>query len=298
MTDENSKIPRRPALGRGLAALIPQAQSPGPSSQGLLQLAIERVSPDQTQPRRHFDDGALDELAASIRERGVLQPILVRRSGSAYQIVAGERRWRAAQRAGLHEVPALVKDLGDQAAFEVALIENVQRQDLDPLEEAMAYQRLTEEHGLTQEEVAKRVGKDRSTVANSMRLLRLPPSVRAAIGEGALSMGHARALLAIEDAAKLERVAREAIAERLSVREVERRARQEKARAIGAPAPAPAGFKAIERGLERALGTRVKIASDGTTGQIVVHFSSVDEFERLRALLEQKGPRPTEAGRA
>lgn len=296
MSEPESKLPRRPALGRGLAALIPQAPPAAGGQAAVLQLAIERIEPEPGQPRHRFDEAALDELAASIKERGILQPILVRRSGASYRIVAGERRWRAAQRAGLHEVPALVKELGDQSAFEVALIENLQRQDLDPLEEALAYQRLVDEHGLSQEDVARRVGKDRSTVANSLRLLKLPAPIRDALAAGALSMGHARALLAIEDEARMQRVARETTERRLSVREVERLAREEKGRRSGAPVAEPSpSLRATERGLERALGTRVRIAATGTSGQIVVYFASEAEFERLRALLEQKATRSAEA---
>lgn len=289
-TDSEDKL-RRPALGRGLAALIPQAGN-APVGAGVLQLPIERVQPERGQPRRRFDQARLEELAASIRERGVLQPILVRRAGTDYRIIAGERRWRAAQKAGLHQVPALVKEMGDQAAFEVALIENLQREDLDPLEEAEAYRRLCEEHGLTQEEAADRVGKDRSTVANAMRLLKLPEEVRAAVGEGRLEMGHARALLAIKDEARLLRIARLAVERALSVREVERLAREEKGGDRERPGREEgSAVRREEEALTRALGTRVRIHARQGKGRIEVAFSSHEEYARLSELLLRRAGR-------
>jgi ParB family chromosome partitioning protein len=264
---------RRPALGRGLAALI-------------------RLQPERNQPRKRFDASAIEELAASIRERGILQPILVRRAGTEYRIIAGERRWRAAQKAGLHQIPALVKDLGDEAAFEVALIENLQRQDLDPLEEAEAYRRLCEEHGLTQEEAAKRVGKDRSSVANAMRLLRLPQEIRAAIAAGELDMGHARALLAVRDEARLLKLGRLVIERGLSVREVERLARGDRSVA-GKPSksePSPT-LRREEESLMRALGARVHILERKGKGTIQIDFSNHQEYARLSELLLHKAGR-------
>lgn len=287
MTDK--EIPRRPALGRGLAALIPQA--PAAAATGLLRLAIERIRPEPRQPRRRFDPTALEELAASIREQGVLSPILVRRHGAEYRIVAGERRWRAAQKAGLQEIPAVVKELGDEAAFEVALIENLQREDLDPLEEAEAYRRLTEEHGLTQEEAARRVGKDRSTVANALRLLRLPAEVRSAVAQGELSMGHARALLAVPDEARLAALAKQIVARGLSVRETERLAAKEKQGPKGAKEPART-FADQEARLQRLLGARARLQSDGRKGRIEIPFGTLDEYERLVELFERGAARP------
>ena len=200
--------PRRPALGRGLAALIPSA--PIPAREGVLLLDLDRVAPDPDQPRHYFEPTALDELAQSIREQGILQPVLVRRSQAGFVLVAGERRWRAAQRAGLQQIPALVKDLSAAEAFTVALVENLQRQDLTPLEEAEGYRRLLEDHGMTQEDLAKRLGRDRSTIANTMRLLKLPgEEVRAEVATGRLSMGHARALLGAETPEAMIQLARE-----------------------------------------------------------------------------------------
>jgi len=211
------KAMKRPALGRGLSALIPGG-SPG-ERKGVIMLGIEQIQPDRGQPRRYFDETHILELSESIRAKGVLQPLLVRRDGEGYAIVAGERRWRAAQRAGLREVPCIVRDVSEPEAFELALIENIQREDLNAIEEAEAYQRLIEYHGLTQEELAQRVGKDRSTISNALRLLRLPEPIKLAMSSGALSMGHARALLALGDEADLRRAAEKVMNEALSVRE-------------------------------------------------------------------------------
>src|SRR5438105_4100397 len=214
-----SKALKRPALGRGLGALIPGG-SPA-ERKGILHLGIEEIRPQRNQPRRHFDQAHIEELAESIRSKGVLLPLIVRRIAEGYALVAGERRWRAAQKAGLREVPVMVREVSEKEAFELALIENIQREDLNPVEEAEAYKRLIEEHGLTQEELAARVGKERSTVANALRLLRLPEAIKQAIVAGQLSMGHARALLAISDESDLRRAAEKTIAENLSVRAVE-----------------------------------------------------------------------------
>ncbi|HUB05611.1 MAG TPA: ParB/RepB/Spo0J family partition protein [Myxococcales bacterium] len=278
---------RRPALGRGLAALIPEA---APAGAPTTQLPIERIQPERTQPRKRFDGPALEELAASIRERGILQPILVRRHGSDFRIIAGERRWRAAQKAGLQQVPAIIRDLGDRDAFEVALIENLQREDLDPLEEAEAFRQLVEGHGLTQEEAAARVGKDRSTVANAMRLLRLPPEVREALARGDIEMGHARALLAVREEPRLLKLSRMVVRRRLSVREVERLTREErdgKDRAREKETPS-ASTRREEDAMTRALGARVRIHARQGRGRIEVAFSSHEEFARLSDLLLRK----------
>ncbi|HYV67475.1 MAG TPA: ParB/RepB/Spo0J family partition protein, partial [Myxococcales bacterium] len=214
------KATKRPALGRGLSALIPGGAAPERKG-GVVMLGIEEIEPDRGQPRRYFDEAHILELAESIRSKGVLQPLLVRRQGERYALVAGERRWRAAQRAGLRELPCILRDVTEPEAFELALIENIQREDLNAIEEAEAYQRLIEYHGLTQEELAQRVGKDRSTVANALRLLRLPEPIKLAMSSGALSMGHARALLALSDETDLRRAAEKVMNEALSVREVE-----------------------------------------------------------------------------
>ncbi len=286
--ETDNKGLRRPALGRGLAALIPQAAALPGGVGGVLQIPIERVQPERGQPRKRFNGGALEELAASIRERGVLQPILVRRHGSDFRIIAGERRWRAAQKAGLQQVPAIVRELGDQESFEVALIENLQREDLDPLEEAEAFRQLCEGHGLTQEEAAARVGKDRSTVANAMRLLKLPSEVREALAKGDLEMGHARALLGVREESRLVKLSRLAIERKLSVREVERLARQERAQKPAAAEDISATVRREEDVLTRALGARVKIHARQGKGTIEVSFGSHEEFARLSGLLLRK----------
>jgi ParB family chromosome partitioning protein len=293
---------KRKALGRGLAALIPGAPSPleaetGPGGRraegdrsGARLIAIEEVHPSPAQPRTHFDDARLDELAASIRTQGIIQPIIVRtRAGGGYELIAGERRWRAAQRAGLHELPAVVRDVAPTQAFEMALVENLQREDLNPLEEAHGYERLIAEFGYTQETLADRVGKDRSTVANALRLLRLPAAVRALLGEGRLSMGQARALLGLETAAAMERLARRSIAQDLSVRKVEAIVRRERdgiRAGAGQPTAARAAKSASARDLglrlSRALGTRVEVVEAGAgRGEIAIHYHSLDQLDAL-----------------
>jgi ParB family chromosome partitioning protein len=295
--------PKRNALGRGLAALIPGAPAPGgpaPTSgiasrrpsDGTRTIAVEEIHPSPGQPRTRFDDARLDELAASIKTQGIIQPLIVRtrrpEDGGGYELIAGERRWRAAQRAGLHEVPAVVRDVAPTQAFEMALVENLQREDLNPLEEAAGYQRLVEEFGYTQEQLSDRVGKDRSTVANALRLLRLPESVRGLLAEGRLSMGHARALLGLEAAAAMETLARKIAASELSVRRVEelvRRAR-DGGRAPGPAAPATrtpsTSARDLAMRLTRTLGTRVEVLEVGQErGQIAIHYHSLDQLDAL-----------------
>ncbi len=282
----------RPALGRGLSSLITTVPTGGQRrdttvGRRILTVPIEQVARREDQPRSRFDEAALEELAASIREKGVLLPILVRRLPSGYQIIAGERRWRAAQRAGLKEVPVLVEEADEDEAFELALIENIQREDLNPIEEAEAYRRLLDRRGWTQEELAQALGKDRSTVANALRLLKLPERVRQAVVDGHLSMGHARALLSLGDGAEMERVAEEIVRKRLSVRRTEHFVRTLKQTPRGGRGgagrrsePSPA-VKALVRRLERALGTRVRIEDQGGRGRLVVEYGSLDELDRI-----------------
>ena len=220
----------RKALGRGLDALIP-GRAPGTESgPRLAEIAIEQIRPNPRQPRDHFDDEALDAIAGSIAEHGMLQPVVLRELADGYELIAGERRWRAAQRAGLEKVPAVIRDATPRESLELAIIENVQREDLNAIEEALAYKLLIDEMSLTQEQVAERVGRDRSTVANYLRLLRLPAAVQNMLVVGALTMGHARALLAVEDGGALRRLAEEVVAKGLSVRQTETRAKSETAR--------------------------------------------------------------------
>src|SRR5512140_2837874 len=252
---------KRPALGRGLGALIPSAAPPAPRDRETARpsdIDIDLLTPNPRQPRVQMDEARLDELAQSIRSHGVIQPILVRRAGDRTEIVAGERRWRAAQRAGLLKVPVVYRDIADENLLEIALIENIQREDLNPIEEAQAYRRLTEEFHLSQEAIAAGVGKDRATIANYMRLLKLPAEVRNDLASGALSMGQARALITLPDDAAQRRVAREVVARGLSVRETEAMVRHELA-----PSPPPPPPKRAEPNT-RAAADRLQVAL-GTT---------------------------------
>ena len=281
----------RPGLGRGLSALLGEIASEAPTTAGsptppgVRMLSVSAMSPHPDQPRRHFDDALLDELAASIAARGLIQPIVVRPHGHDFQIVAGERRWRAAQRARLHEVPVVICELGDAETLELALIENIQREDLNAIEEAQAYQRLAGEYGHTQDALAKIVHKSRSHVANLLRLLDLPASVQAHVSEGALQMGHARALLGARD---VELLAEEVIDKGLSVRETEKLARgAKKQRDTGGPrqrkeAAAPdADIAALERQLSDLLGLGIRISHGGEGGTIAISYSSLDQLDMV-----------------
>ncbi len=280
---------RRPALGKGLSALIPDAPE---ARQSPTEIDVDLLEPNTQQPRVQMDDARLDELARSIRANGIIQPIVVRKVGSRFQIIAGERRWRAAQRAGLVKVPIVVRDMpagGDKKLLEMALIENIQREDLNPIEEAAAYQRLADTFGLKQEEIAAAVGKERSTVANFVRLLKLPEEVRHLLASGALSMGHARALLGLPDEQQQRHTAREVIARGLSVRETETLVKKllSPATAKSAAEPAtPAEKKDVhtrhaEEQLRVALGTRVRIVRTGEAGRIEIDFANEDELIRI-----------------
>jgi ParB family chromosome partitioning protein len=279
---------KRPALGRGLSALIPPATPPAPvpaaprDPHRMHELDIDLLAPNPHQPRTEIHEPALEELAQSIRTNGVLQPILVRPAGDRYEIVAGERRWRGAQRAGLLKVPVIVRDVPDDKLLQVALIENIQREDLNAIEAANAYRRLNDDMGLSQDAIATAVGKDRATVANYLRLLRLPVEVRQELSSGALDMGHARAILALADEASQRRVAREVIRLGLSVRETEALVRREGApRAGPAPKRVDPNTRAAEERLRLALGTRVRIIRRGHGGRIEVDFGNEDELQRL-----------------
>lgn len=294
---------KRQALGKGLGALIPQKKAatttvesaaPAAEKRGVANVPIEDVRPNRNQPRKTFDDAALEELAESIREHGLMQPVLVRKRGAAFEIIAGERRWRACQRAGLKTIDVIVKDLADAEVFEWALIENIQREDLNPIEEAEAYKRLLDASGMTQEKLAVRVSKDRSTIANALRLLRLPDEVRRQVIAGALSMGHARSLLSLDSPEAMVKMGRDVVKKGLSVREVERlvrAARKEAAEDGGDKGPGtdsyahmPGGEPAVKRVMEdlrRSLGTKVRILPQGRRGKIEIDFTSVEELERL-----------------
>jgi ParB family chromosome partitioning protein len=280
--------PRR-GLGRGLSALLGEAtrEEPigpnGERSTGVQTIPVASITPHPGQPRRHFDDAALSELAASIAARGLIQPLVVRPHGSGFQIVAGERRWRAAQRAQLHEVPVIVRDFDEAETLEVALVENIQREDLNAIEEAEAYRRLIKDYGHSQEELGKFVHKSRSHIANLIRLLDLPPSVRDAVADGRLTMGHARALITAPDPAAL---AEEVIRRGLSVRETENLARGAKPGG-GKRQPATnngggnADIEVLERQLGDMLGLKVKIAHTGNGGTVALAYSSLDQLDMI-----------------
>ncbi|MGB5312367.1 MAG: ParB/RepB/Spo0J family partition protein [Polyangiales bacterium] len=272
-------------MGRGLDGLLPAAPPPSerPSKNSA---AIEELHPGRMQPRVRMDAEALAELAASVREHGVLEPILVRkRSSGGFEIIAGERRWRAAQQAGLKDVPIFVHDLDDEKAFEAALVENLQREDLNPMETARAFQRLVDDYGYTQETIATKVGKERSTVANALRLLKLPEDVSDLIEAGQLSEGHGRALLSAPSVATMKKLARSAVSKGWSVREAERQSRRA-ARGDAAPkkhaSSKSANVRDLEQRLSRALGSTTTIQESGKErGQIRINYSSFDELDRL-----------------
>jgi ParB family chromosome partitioning protein len=283
---------RRPALGRGMAALLSNA-APPPSSQAaaapgrtLLSLPIEAVQRNPAQPRKRFEEVKLEELAASIREHGIVEPILVRREGSGYRILAGERRWRAAQRAGLKEVPAILRDATEREAFELALVENLQREDLNPIEEAEAFEVLVDDHGLTQEAIAQRVGKERSTVANALRLLRLPADVRDLVKDGQLDMGHARALLGLEGEEAIRKAAQRVVREKLSVRATEALVRllARKGKPSRSAPAETAAVRDLTGRLQRRLGARCRVLPrSAVAGKLEVEYTSLDELDGILA---------------
>jgi ParB family chromosome partitioning protein len=282
---------KRPALGRGLSALIPDSPlAPAqPSSERALDVDTDLLRPNRFQPRTHMDDERMEELARSIRSNGIIQPIVVRKVEGGYEIVAGERRWRASQRAGLLKVPVVVRDIPEDRLLAAALIENIQREDLNPIEEAAAYRRLGDELHLTQDQIAEAVGKDRSSVANYVRLLKLPHDVREHIGAGALSMGHARALLGLADENAQLRVARDVIAKGLSVRETEALVKKSaQPPAATEETPKDVHTRAAEDRLRFALGTRVHIARRGKGGRIEIEFANENELQRLFEQLTER----------
>jgi ParB family transcriptional regulator, chromosome partitioning protein len=282
---EASRKPR-PGLGRGLSALlgdnVPEAPVSGTpeASSGVRMLPVSSLVPHPDQPRRFFDEDKLEELAQSLRQRGLIQPIVVRPSGHNYQIVAGERRWRAAQKARLHEVPVIVRDFDDAETMEIALVENIQRQDLNAIEEAEAYARLIREYGHTQEALGKLVHKSRSHIANLLRLLDLPEGVRKLVVEGDIEMGHARALIGAPEA---ERLAREVATKGLSVRETEKLARSAKpnAKRKGESAVRDADIAALEHQLGDVLGLNVRIAHGPKGGTLTLTYSTLDQLDMV-----------------
>lgn len=272
-------------LGRGLGALIPAAEGPKGASNFFVE--VGRISPNALQPRRAFDEAKLEELTASIRDRGVIQPLIVRRNGDGYELIAGERRLRAAMKAGLKEVPVVVREASDNDSLQLALIENLQREDLNAIEEAQAYRRLQEEFHLGQEEIAQKVGKSRPAVANSMRLLQLPEEVQRDLIEGKLSAGHARALLSLERDTLISAAAREVIAKGLSAREVEKLVRKLKGarrtkRAAGLLDP---DLRSFTEKLQRCLGTKVRVVHRGNRGKIEIDYYSLADLDRISRVI-------------
>jgi ParB family chromosome partitioning protein len=284
---------KRPALGKGLSALIPDEPELGTTP---TEVDVDRLSPNQFQPRVSVDEGKLEELTRSILAHGVIQPIVVRKVGDRFQIIAGERRWRAARRAGLRRVPVVVKEVTagrEQSLLEMALIENIQRENLNPIDEALAYRRLADDFHLKQEDIATAVGKDRASVANYLRLLKLPDEVRNEVASGRLSMGHARALAGLASEADVLRVARDVVARNLSVREAESIVRKivegAEPRAPARPVPADVHTRAAEDRLRLLLGTRVRIVRKGTRGRIEIDFGSEDELIRIYEQITDRG---------
>jgi len=278
---------KKKALGRGLEALIPEVKPAEIAATN--EIDIDRISPNPSQPRLKFDEARLEELVASIRENGILQPVLVRPHGSGYQLVAGERRLSAAQRAGFLKVPAVVRDVPDDRLLELALVENIQREPLNPMEEAQAYQGLIDATRETQEQVSERLGKDRSTIANSLRLLKLPPAVKLLVADGKLSPGHARALLASSAGpSEMTKIANMIVEKGWSVREAERWAKS-KSKPPTPPKPQDPNEAAAEDRLRVALGAKVEIiAKSKDSGEIRIHYYGQEELMRLYAALTGK----------
>jgi ParB family chromosome partitioning protein len=302
-------VARRSGLGKGLGALIP-ADAPGATSTSELRdVPVGLVRPNPNQPRKHFDEESLGALASSVREIGVLQPLLVREvDDGAYELIAGERRWRAAKRAGLPTVPVLVRVADDLASLEQAVVENLHRQDLNPLEEAAAYQQLIEDFELTHDRLASRVGKSRVAITNTLRLFQLPPSIQRLVGERAISAGHARALLATPDRSFQETLANRVVREGLSVRAVEEAVRIhqegiEGTLSTGTDAPSrgslaepvplrPAGMHELEELLAEHLATRVRVQEGRSGGKVIIEFADLDDLERIYRAMTEPSPAP------
>jgi ParB family chromosome partitioning protein len=300
---------KRKALGKGLRSLIPEApakSAPRPADapartagSGLVELDIDRIVPNLRQPRQSFDEQALDELARSLQRDGMLQPVIVRQSNGGYELIAGERRWRAAQRAGLLKITAIIREVADERVLELALVENLQREELNPLEEAHAYQMLLDELALTQQEVADRVGKQRATIANALRILNLPGEVQQLIRDRMLSAGHAKALAALANAESQIGLAKRIVNDGLSVRQVEalvaRGAAQRSVRSVRRDVTRDPNILAAEESLQTAVGTKVRIHQARKGGRIEIHFYSDEEMERVYQLIMDATKPRTEA---
>jgi ParB family chromosome partitioning protein len=285
---------KRPALGKGLGALIPDIEKE--DRKNFFLCGIEEISPSRYQPRKGFDEVKLDELAASIKEKGIIEPLIVRKIDGGYELIIGERRWRAAQKAGMKEVPVIVRDVSTGEALELALIENLQREDLNPLEEAEAYKRLMEEFQYKQEELAKRIGKDRTTVANALRLLKLPQEIKAYVTDETISSGHARALLGLDNHEEQKMACMKVIKRGLSVRETERLVRRlnlqpSKEDVAGEPpSEEELHLGYLEETLRKFLGTQVRIPKKGRRGKIEIEFYSKEDLERIVELIMSSLP--------
>ncbi|MEP7124222.1 MAG: ParB/RepB/Spo0J family partition protein [Byssovorax sp.] len=294
MTQPDPKAPRR-ALGRGLDALLPSAApAPGAQERSAFHCPVEKISPQPGQPRQYFDAQELEELTSSIREHGMLEPLVVRRTAPGadkFELIAGERRWRAAQRAGMKDVLVVVKDVSSKDAFELALVENVQRADLNPIELAEAYDRLLREHAYTQQALADKVGKDRVTIANGLRLLKLPQKIRSMVIGRELSEGHARALLGAPDDKSMADIAEKTVRGKLPVRKVEQLIRAARSRGEGKSekekekAQTSPGIRDLEARLMRRLGTRVEVRDQSGKGELLISYGSLDELDRVLALV-------------
>jgi ParB family chromosome partitioning protein len=282
---ERSMATKRIALGKGLGALLPELEQE--ASKTILSCGIEEIVPNRAQPRKHFDESKLRELAESIKEKGILEPLIVRRLGQGYELIVGERRWRAAQRAGLKEVPVLVKEVEGADALQISLIENLQREDLNPIEEAEAFKRFTEEFHISQGELSTRIGKDRTTITNALRLLKLPPEIKSQILQNRITSGHARAILSLETKEKQKELCSLIIKKGLSVREAEALAKRwsEKPKRRTPPerkkGDLESQMNSLQDSLRRHLGTKVRIIQNGRGGKIEVEYYSLEDLERI-----------------
>ena len=278
----------RQALGKGLGALIPERPSAELEGKRVLQFCgIEEVQPNPFQPRKNFAEEQLQDLVKSIREKGILQPLIVRPKGNGFEIIAGERRWRAAQKAGIKEIPILIKDVAESEILELSLIENIQRENLNPIEEAEAFKELGDHFHLSQEEISRKVGKDRTTITNSLRLLKLPPEIRQSLIEGAISMGHARAFLSLEGSEKQRVAWKKVLAEGFSVRQTENLVKRLRVKSRLAPAKKREEWNPVVEELQRNLGTKVRIVGKRSRGRIEIEFYSPDELDRIIDLLRK-----------
>ena len=275
---------KKPGLGKGMAALLPGADDQGKS---FFSCPIEEIKPNRSQPRKTFSNEKLEELAASIREKGIIQPLVVRRKDSHYELIAGERRWRAAQKAGLREVPVVIQDVSEGTALEMALIENIQREDLNAVEEAEAYQALLDNFGLSQEDLARRVGKERSTVANALRLLRLPAEIKRDVTEDRLTMGHARALLSLDSSEQMKQGRDEIVRRHLTVRQSEEFVKKLKARKGPAKkkSPDPHLIELVDR-LKRHFKTKVALRESGRGGRLEISFTNLNDLTRIIDIID------------